>query len=51
MVSLVYDQRAIPLYWPALEKLGNNDLATQIRAFSQVLPLFKTYKVVVLKDA
>jgi hypothetical protein len=51
MVSLVYDQRAIPLYWEALEKLGNNDLATQIRAFSQVLPLFKTYKVVVLKDA
>lgn len=51
MISLVYGQRAIPLYWEALEKLGNSDRATQIRSFSQVLPLFKTYKVVVLGDA
>ena len=51
MISLVYDLIAIPLYWEALDKLGNSDWATQIRAFSQVLPLFKTYKVVVLGDA
>jgi len=51
MISLVYDLIAIPLYWEALEKLGNSDWGTQIRAFSQVLPLFKTYKVVVLGDA
>jgi hypothetical protein len=51
MISLVYDLIAIPLNWETLEKLGNSDWATQVRGFSQVLPLFKTYKVVVLGDA
>lgn len=50
MISLIYDQRAIPIYFEALGKLGNSDFPTQTRLFSHVLPLLKTYKVVVLGD-
>lgn len=50
MISLVYDHRAIPIYFEALEKLGNSDFPVQSQLFSQVLPLFKNYRVVVLGD-
>lgn len=50
MISLVYDQRAIPIYFEALEKLGNSDFSVQSQLFFQVLPLFKNYRVVVLGD-
>jgi hypothetical protein len=50
MVSLIYDQRAIPIYFEFLPKLGNSDFAEQSRIFSQVIPLFKEYKTIVLGD-
>ena len=40
MISLIHDQRAIPIYFETLEKLGNSDYPTQARVLSQVLPLF-----------
>jgi hypothetical protein len=50
MVSLIWQRRAIPLYWSLLPKLGNSNLEEQILALQQVLPLFKEYKIIVLGD-
>ncbi len=48
MVSLIWERRAIPLYWSLLPKLGNSNLEEQTLVLQQVLPLFKEYKVIVL---
>ena len=45
---LIWEKRAIPLYWCLLPKLGNSNLSEQTIALQQVLPLFKEYKVIVL---
>ncbi len=50
MISVIYDERAIPLYFELLPKLGNSDFAEQSRVFSQVRPLFENYKIIVLGD-
>jgi len=50
MVSLIWQRRAIPLYWSLLPKLGNSNLEEQTLALQQVLPLLKEYKVIVLGD-
>ena len=50
MVSIIYQQRAIPIYFELLPKLGNSNFEQQKNVFNQVLPLFKEYKVVVLGD-
>jgi hypothetical protein len=50
MVSLIWERRAIPLYWSLLPKLGNSNLEEQTLVLQQVLPLFKEYKVIVLGD-
>lgn len=50
MVSIIYQQRAIPIYFELLPKLGNSNFEQQKEVFNQVLPLFKEYKVVVLGD-
>ena len=51
MVSLVWEHRALPLYWTLLPKLGSSNVTEKISAISQVLPLLKDYQVVVLGDA
>jgi hypothetical protein len=51
MVSLVWEQRAIPLFWTLLPKLGSSNVTEQMDAIAQVLPLLKDYQVVVLGDA
>ncbi|WP_293112847.1 hypothetical protein [Moorena sp. SIO4G3] len=38
MVSIVYDHRAIPVYWQLLPKLGSSNLTEQIQIFEKVLP-------------
>jgi len=38
MISLVYDKRAIPIYWQLLPKLGSSNLKEQIEIFEKVLP-------------
>lgn len=50
MVSLIWDKRAMPIYWELLPKLGSSNLEEQKAALRPVLPLFKDYKVIVLGD-
>lgn len=50
MVSLVWNQRAIPLNWQLLSRKGNSNFAQQQALFTTVLPLLKDYKVIVLGD-
>ena len=50
MVSLIWERRAIPLYWSLLPKLGNSSFESQTTNLQQVLPLFSQYKVIVLGD-
>jgi hypothetical protein len=49
-IALLWQRRAIPLYWCVLPKLGNSNLSEQTLALQQVLPLLKEYKVMVLGD-
>lgn len=50
MISVVYDKRAIPIYFELLPKIGSSNEKEQKRLFSQVLPLFKEYRTIVLGD-
>ena len=50
MISIIYDSRAISVYFELLPKLGSSNFTEQKRVFSQVLPLFKKYKIIVLGD-
>lgn len=50
MISLIYDQRAIPIYWEFLPRLGNSNFEEQSKIFSQVLQLFNKYHTVILGD-
>ena len=50
MVSLIWEKRAIPLYWSLLPKLGNSNLEEQTANLQQILPLFSSDKVIVLGD-
>lgn len=50
MVSIVYDQRAIPVYFTLLPKKGNSNLAQQQQVLSPSLKLLKDYKLIVLGD-
>ena len=49
MVSVVWDKRAFPVYF-ILQNLGNSNFDLQTKILSQVLPLFKNYKICVLGD-
>src|SRR4028119_2175751 len=49
-LAVIWQKRAIPLYWCLLPKLGNSNLEEQTLALQQVLPLLKEYKVIVLGD-
>ena len=50
MVSLIWRNRAIPLYWQRLKKLGNSNLRTQRKVLRVALSRLSDYKVVVLGD-
>lgn len=50
MISLIYDKRAIPIYWEFLPRLGNSSFEEQSKIFSRLLGLFKKYQTVVLGD-
>jgi hypothetical protein len=50
MVSLIWERRAIPLYWSLLPKLGSSNFEEQMTNLQPVLPLFSEYKVIVLGD-
>ena len=48
MLSIIYDQRAIPVYFDFLAKLGSSNFAEPTQLISQVLPLFKEYETTLL---
>lgn len=50
MVSLIWDKRAIPLYWVFLPKLGSSSLLEQQITLLPVFRILKGYKIVVLGD-
>ncbi len=50
MISLIYDKRAIPIYWEFLPRMGNSNFEEQSKIFSQVLGLFNKYQTVILGD-
>ncbi len=50
MVSLIIDNRGIPLYFELLSHTGNSNFDTQKSILSRVLPWLKEYKTVVLGD-
>jgi hypothetical protein len=50
MVSVVWEHRALPIYFELLPKLGSSSFPEQSRILNQVLPLLKLNKVCVLGD-
>ena len=50
MVSVIYDHRAWPIYWEALEKKGSSNLEEQKRVLEKSLGLLSDYVPVVLGD-
>lgn len=48
MVSLIYNQRAIPVYFSLLPKKGNSNLEQQKQVLEPAIELLKKYKIVVL---
>lgn len=50
MISMIYERRAIPIYWEFLSKLGSSNLTEQVSLISKVLDVFKNYQVVILAD-
>lgn len=51
VVSLIWDQRAIPLYWQLLSKRGCSYIQEQQALFQPVLRLLKDYEIILLGDA
>ncbi|WP_228055466.1 IS4 family transposase [Gloeocapsopsis crepidinum] len=50
MVSIIWQQRAIPLHWQFLPHKGKSSFTQQQALFNSVLPLLKDYKVTILGD-
>jgi hypothetical protein len=50
MISIIYDKRAMPVYFELLPKLGASSFSEQTKVFSQVLELFKNNRMVVLGE-
>lgn len=48
LVCLVWEKRAIPLFWSLLPKLVRSNVTEQRDAIAEILPLLKDYKVVVI---
>jgi hypothetical protein len=50
VVSLIWERRAIPIYFELLTHKGSSSFELQTEALAQVLPLVKDYTVVLLGD-
>lgn len=50
VISIIYDKRAVPIYFELLPKLGSSNFSEQTKLISQVLPLFEEYKTILLGD-
>lgn len=51
MISLIWNRRALPIYWELLPKQGNSNFESQTAAITKIIRLFKDYKVVLLGNA
>lgn len=49
-VSLIYDKRAVLVYWEFLDNQGNSSLKAQQRVIEKAISLFEKDKIVVLGD-
>jgi hypothetical protein len=50
MVSLIYNQRAVPIYWEFLAKKGSSGLEEQKRVLEKVFELLPRERIVILGD-
>ena len=50
MISIIYEQRTIPVYFEFLSKLGSSNFPEQTSVISKVLPLFKNEQLLILGD-
>ncbi len=50
MVSVIYQKRALPIFWVLLEKNGSSNYAEQQKVLRPVMRLLKKYKLVVIGD-
>lgn len=50
VVSLVWDKRAIPIYWQILPKIGSSNFAEQKALLIPVLCLLKHYTIILVAD-
>jgi len=50
MISLIWEHRALPLYWQILSKRGSSNLQEQQLLISPILSLLKKYQLLVLGD-
>ncbi len=50
MISVMWRNRALPIYWLVLEKKGSSNIREQIALIRPVLKLFSHYEVVILGD-
>ena len=50
MVSVIWNKRALPIYWLLLNKKGSSNFYEQVATIRPVLKLLKEYKLVVIGD-
>ena len=50
MISVMWRNRALPIYWLVLKKKGSSNIREQIALIRPVLKLFSHYEVVILGD-
>ncbi len=50
IISIVWEKRAIPIYFELLKQKGNSNLQQQTEAFTEILEMVKKYKICVLGD-
>lgn len=50
VISLIWDKRALPIFWQILPKKGSSNLKEQQKLIRPALDLFKNYKIIILGD-
>lgn len=50
VISLFWTRRYLPLYWKILEKRGSSNIEEQKSIITQILSVFKDYKIIILGD-
>jgi hypothetical protein len=50
VISLIWDKRAIPLYWQLLDKKGSSNISEQKSLITPILALLKDYEIILLGD-